>query len=307
MENFSMYVNLGRKKTGTSLKEALEKWKRENKNRDYILNKIENRLNEKYSREISAIFNATSFVDDVRKVNQELLQLEGLNLKLKGDLEFEDSEIEEDSSEESSFISDQTFEEDTENVSSEFESEASWEPERLEDIPEDIEDESAYVDENQNSLQCHICTKSFVSRANVKRHLETHKRRFKCNRCGDIFKTMLDLKVHRHVHAHEKPFKCDFCGVGFKAKGNLKEHRRIHTGEKHKCDICEKEFTHKSGLNSHKKIHTDDGSRPFECDKCDSKFRTASRLKSHALVHSTDRPYNCDNCFKKFKTANNLR
>ena len=78
----------------------MEKRKR---NRDHVLNKMENRLHERYSREISAILTAASFVDEVRKVNQKLLKLEGLNLKLKGDLEFEDSEIDEDSSEESSF------------------------------------------------------------------------------------------------------------------------------------------------------------------------------------------------------------
>ena len=240
----------------------------------------------------------------VEILNKTLLKLSGLNLVLQGNIGFEDSdESLVGSSDEESVVSleksDHLIESDIEYAT---ESDPEWH--KLDDIPEESEDEIENQDDKQDSFDCHICEKVFKKRIYLKRHLETHNRRFKCKRCGDEFKTFLDLQVHRHVHAHEKSFKCDFCGIGFKVEHNMKEHRRIHTGEKYKCDICDKQFTQMSGLHSHKKTHTDDGSRPFECDK---KFKTAGQLKQHGLVHSAERPYDCDICFKKYKHPQCLR
>ena len=200
----------------------VEESRKENWN--YILKKIENRLFKKYE---SAVLAKIGQLSKPVILNERLLKLEGKNLQLKGDIGFEDSEA---SSEDEFSIDlvDETDEESTDDlIGSDLESEKIWVPEKreLEDIIEESEEEfeCRYRDENHKSFECHICENAFKTRSNLKRHVETHKRRFKCDRCDKIFKTMLDLKVHRHVHAHEKPFECDFCGVGFKAKSNIQK------------------------------------------------------------------------------------
>ena len=265
----------------------------------FFKKKIERRLFSKYKEAISKVLSQHS---EIKHWNKELLRLRGLNLVLQGDLVIEESEesLEESSAEESIDApeeSDQSIDSDIE-----YSKESNRKCRKLDDIPEASEDEF-----EKDTFDCHICEKVFKNRYSLKRHLETHKRRFKCNRCGDEFKTLLDLQVHRHVHAHEKPFKCDFCGIGFKVENNMREHRRIHTGEKYKCDVCDKQFTQKPALYAHRKIHTDDGIRPFECDQCDKRFRTACQLKSHGLVHTEERPYNCDLCSKNYKYPRHLR
>ena len=270
----------------------------------FLAKKINNRLLSKYKEAISKNLSEKS---EIEKLNRKLLKLRGLNLVFQADLGFEDSEesLEDSSAEEavdSLEVSDHSINSDIENVSDSEE-----ESGKLQDIAEDSEKEVENQDSKETSFDCHICQKNFKYRSYLKQHLKTHNKRYKCNRCGDIFKTILDLQVHRHVHAHEKPFKCDFCGIGFKVENNMKEHRRIHTGEKYTCDICDKQFTQKPALYNHRKIHTDDGSRPFECEKCNKKFRIKSQLDRHGLVHSDARPFNCDRCLKNFKCKSDLR
>ena len=133
--------------------------KTNSENMTYILNKIENRLIERHKNGISTILRETNLVADIIKLNGKLLQLEGINLKLKGNLELEDPGESSDESELEELADSKNYvveledsdESDLSLNESDFEEEPSWQPDnhRLEDIIEETEDENAYLDENQ--------------------------------------------------------------------------------------------------------------------------------------------------------------
>jgi len=52
---------------------------------------------------------------------------------------------------------------------------------------------------------------------------------FKCHICSKSFSYKGNLKTHLIIHAKEKPFKCHICSKSYSQKGYMKIHTRIHT------------------------------------------------------------------------------
>ena len=85
--------------------------------------------------------------------------------------------------------------------------------------------------------------------------------------CGKTFVTRFNLRRHVNVsHLAIKAFTCEICSKHFASKQNVKEHRFIHTGEKpFLCSLpgCGRCFRQASQLATHRKTHF----RPHEGTK----------------------------------------
>ncbi|GMR57137.1 hypothetical protein PMAYCL1PPCAC_27333, partial [Pristionchus mayeri] len=66
------------------------------------------------------------------------------------------------------------------------------------------------------------------------------KRAYKCEQCGNAYRTPGHLKRHQLAHSDlERCFKCADCGMSFKEEYALKKHMHVHNGtHPHKCDLC---------------------------------------------------------------------
>ncbi|XP_035263661.1 zinc finger E-box-binding homeobox 2-like isoform X2 [Anguilla anguilla] len=94
-------------------------------------------------------------------------------------------------------------------------------------------------EKNEENFTCSLCSFSFAHRAQLERHVATHKP---------------DREQHQLLTqgAGNRKFKCTECGKAFKYKHHLKEHLRIHSGEKpYECPNCKKRFSHSGSYSSH--------------------------------------------------------
>ncbi|KOB77319.1 Uncharacterized protein OBRU01_03300 [Operophtera brumata] len=103
---------------------------------------------------------------------------------------------------------------------------------------------------------CHICSKNFIGK-----HL---------------------LKKHLNYHTDNQSVICTICGKKLANSSCLKSHLKLHTGEKnYPCDVCGERFRSSSIMNVHKvKKHSE---RNAACPLCSSKFYTLGELRRHVI------------------------
>ncbi|KAG7265377.1 LOW QUALITY PROTEIN: hypothetical protein CRUP_005320 [Coryphaenoides rupestris] len=94
-------------------------------------------------------------------------------------------------------------------------------------------------EKHEESVPCPLCSDTFMHRAQLERHMATHK-------------PSRDQPQLMNEGAGNRKFKCTECGKAFKYKHHLKEHLRIHSGEKpYECSNCKKRFSHSGSYSSH--------------------------------------------------------
>ena len=197
------------------------------------------------------------------------------------------------------------------------------------------------VTDNDNSLKCHLCEKSFRTAQYKGRHIRrvhadcknyicadcgkaflmpsilkshcdsVHKilKDFLCPTCGKEFNVESKLKRHLTVHEDQKRHQCSSCSKSYSIARQLRDHINIvHKGQKdHKCELCSKSFTTTSSHNLHiKTVHEE--RKDHKCKFCDKSFIISSKLKLHIhTVHEGHKDYKCDSCSKSFTQRNGLK
>ncbi|XP_076730729.1 zinc finger E-box-binding homeobox 2a isoform X3 [Maylandia zebra] len=131
------------------------------------------------------------------------------------------------------------------------------------DLGPDTQDDFAQL------LTCPYCDRGYKRLTSLKEHIkyrhEKNEESFPCPLCAETFghRAQLDRHMTTHKPARDQPpllaegtgnrkFKCSECGKAFKYKHHLKEHLRIHSGEKpYECSNCKKRFSHSGSYSSH--------------------------------------------------------
>ncbi|XP_014400830.1 PREDICTED: zinc finger protein interacting with ribonucleoprotein K-like [Myotis brandtii] len=155
--------------------------------------------------------------------------------------------------------------------------------------------------------ECNKCGKVFRCIININQHRGGHtgEKSYECSNCGKSFSKSYNLIEHQKIHTGEKPYECSECGKSFRYNSHLLNHKRVHTGEKpYKCSECGKSFSHNSNLIKHHRVHT--GEKPYECSDCGKFFTQSTNLSQHHRVHTGEKPYECSDCGKSFSQSSNL-
>ncbi len=81
---------------------------------------------------------------------------------------------------------------------------------------------------NDPSLECSICTKTFHTATSLQRHSRTHttEKPYKCDFCNKSFRRADVCREHMRIHTGVRPYTCDMCGLGFKQHNHYKTHLR---------------------------------------------------------------------------------
>ena len=181
-------------------------------------------------------------------------------------------------------------------------------------------------DKNEE-FTCHICSKMFITRVNVRRHIKLeHDRvgRFNCNNCEKTFGSKIGLRYHEascHSLEDKCEFKCKSCPEIFSTQKKLIRHRISHQKVNYSCKVCQKVIKGKNHMNRHmrevhnveRRINTaklDVNSYPFKCNKCEFVAKRSEHLKVHNKAKHEDFEavrFDCLFCDKKFLYSSTLK
>ena len=167
---------------------------------------------------------------------------------------------------------------------------------------------------------CQECNKRFYSRNKLLAHLKVHERRkqlqakprptFPCDQCNHVCSRKSQLEIHKATHSTERNFKCDQCGNTYKTEYSLKTHHSsVHLKLRpHKCQECDKKFSSKSALLCHvKEIHRQEVAyTKYPCSMCDKVFSTKNDCNIHEDWHKGLIQLKCETCGKEFSTKMGL-
>lgn len=192
----------------------------------------------------------------------------------------------------------------------------------------------------EKPFKCPVCMMTFSQSYHMTRHLRNQHTlgEYICIKCGEGFKTWLDLKDHKKTHAiegvtclacdkqfdekaalvkhlktHKKVdsrrqnFTCNDCGKEFRRMYHLKRHIMTHrkgeNAECYQCLDCQKTFAFPEDLNKHLEDHVKENSGT--CPKCNETFGSPEEVAAHMVVHQ--KSYSCSLCGKKFKVEYALK
>ncbi|XP_076039915.1 uncharacterized protein LOC143024725 [Oratosquilla oratoria] len=177
--------------------------------------------------------------------------------------------------------------------------------------------------------QCTQCDKSYVTKAALTMHLETHCRSIdslSCEECGKSFGTNEHLQNHKDIHQNENAHKCPVCSCTYTHSKNLKHHLKIchqnfaleaHSSgaatecQGYRCQLCVRTFTWKAQLLRHMRTHvrntvsqSEEGK--WECKVCHKLFKHQRYLVDHSRLHSGHGMHHCKICNQSFLRRNHL-
>ncbi|KAI7807080.1 zinc finger protein 43 [Triplophysa rosa] len=126
---------------------------------------------------------------------------------------------------------------------------------------------------------------------------------FRCERCGQAFKSQKSLQLHQQYRVLEQGFRCTLCCKVFNDRESLQSHLQNHAHERfYSCGHCGKRFLRQEALLSHKKQwHASPASKAltraqedqensmeksYPCKVCGLRFFWLSDLQSHLNSHS---------------------
>lgn len=161
--------------------------------------------------------------------------------------------------------------------------------------------------------KCPQCSKCFIYRSQVIRHLRSNK---SCR--SALTTTGVNLQTQPGGHDEEprppepclpeprpvRTHSCFQCNAVFKTKAELLSHQRTHRARPvYQCSQCDKEFHHLSSLTNHKQTHLDRGG--FACSRCEKVFESAKERDAHRLQHRLP-DLTCTVCEQTFSSQTQL-
>lgn len=171
---------------------------------------------------------------------------------------------------------------------------------------------------------CELCQATFSSKAQLKEHLSSHKRRGKlqCPGCSKTFDYYSELKRHMVSHKFtsreiQKRLKrgSKTCVSKPKSMGKHKGHRLPHkTKNTFNCSVCGKRYEQKSSLHRHQMLlhgHTNEkkdsakqlsgnaSSGKQRCSMCQKEFLLMVNFLKHVLCHKTKSCLICGKLFSR--------
>ena len=183
---------------------------------------------------------------------------------------------------------------------------------------------------------CFQCRETFIAKADLIVHLETHRAEdmyYTCKTCYKVFNGKDSFDSHQLICVSSH--RCTRCLKIFTSKTEYAQHLSTHTSGsgQNTCQECNKVFRDKFAYEQHLfKMHKEkwdemlksniseksqvyfktpsakfvdiSGKRPYECDQCGEVIKNSeTEVSTHLLKHSREKVFQCKQCNTKFATA----
>ena len=144
-------------------------------------------------------------------------------------------------------------------------------------------------------FKCKVCHREFNRHRNLRKHLELAHRDGKykvrvCHPCKTTFVSVAELNRHLQLyHSMEKPFVCKFCGHRLESPSGLRKHVRLVHKENDKpwkCTKCSMAFRLQIEIEQHMFVHRNKPA--YECQVCKKFFETDGQFRKHARKYHKD-------------------
>ncbi|XP_066522966.1 zinc finger protein 724-like isoform X2 [Hoplias malabaricus] len=157
---------------------------------------------------------------------------------------------------------------------------------------------------SETVFSCDRCEKKCKDLPSLEKHMitcENKAQRFKCVKCGVLFRTLFEVRKHVQTHWGEDPLQCSLCGKCFQNSSELSEHKLVHKRDcSYSCTMCLESFKGIDSLRQHySEIHEVDG--PYQCSHCDKTDKDLGSMIVHIRTHNDEHVYQCPHCLKRFK------
>ena len=151
---------------------------------------------------------------------------------------------------------------------------------------------------------CEDCGFSCTQKDNLRIHREfkhpasgQQDKKFTCDICSASFLTSSNLKRHVLTHSDVRLCVCETCGKSFKDPGSLRQHTFSHGEREYVCKICSHKFTSPLYLSRHlSRLHPTDGVQPLTCGQCGKGFPLRHQLEDHIEAVHEQKKHRCPQC-----------
>ncbi|MPC42953.1 Zinc finger protein 846 [Portunus trituberculatus] len=146
-------------------------------------------------------------------------------------------------------------------------------------------------------FRCCSCPATFRSKGALTGHLQTHKKKeFTCLECGLSFQEEVLLHSHRRLHSTAREaVLCEKCGESFSQLEDLRNHVKNHLSPKSpKCKMCNQTCNCQLASNESLEMHLKDCKN--RCVECRGTLVVPSILKRNTRTHDRGKPHHCALC-----------
>ena len=144
----------------------------------------------------------------------------------------------------------------------------------------DIEEKQInLIEESEEKYKCSKCQFTTYYRKGLSIHKKKMHKVFICEKCGEIFDTGREHKIHVYAHSYTSEtemFKCKTCDFETKSVYTMEVHVAKCRTENFECGLCEDIFMDIKDLEIHLRT-----CETYECSDCWKRLKNLSDIKSH--------------------------
>ena len=151
----------------------------------------------------------------------------------------------------------------------------------------DLEEiQTNFIEESEEKYKCNKCDFKTYYKKGLAIHKKKMHKVFTCTKCGEIFDTGREHKIHFYTHSYtseSEMMKCKNCDFETKSVYTMEVHVTKCRTKDFECGLCEETFVKENDLETHLRT-----CETYECSDCWKRLRNLADIKKHIKENHKD-------------------